>query len=98
MNRTQVADRQVAEDGSLKVKLLYFINLVDDLGRESEEVELPASVRDVKSLVSWLRQRGGQWDAALGQTALKITVNKQFADPDTRLANQDEIAIVPTPH
>ncbi len=98
LDRSQAADRQVADDGPLKVKLLYFVNLVDDLGRASEEVELPTSVRDVKSLIIWLRQRGGQWDAALGRTALKITVNKQFVDPDTRLTNKDEIAIVPTPH
>ncbi len=39
-------------------KILYFADLVDRLGRASEEVVLPAEVTTVESLLAWLRGRG----------------------------------------
>lgn len=76
-------------------KLLYFAGLVDQLGRASEEVALPAEVNTVEALLAWLRRRGGAWGPALQVNAVRVTVNKQFSVPATPVKNQDEIALVP---
>ncbi|MEK7191093.1 MAG: hypothetical protein AAB153_02235 [Pseudomonadota bacterium] len=43
-------------------KLLYFAALADRLGRTSEETALPATITDVRTLLAWLRGRGGIWE------------------------------------
>ncbi len=78
------------------VKILYFATLVDKLGSASEEVTLPATVADVQALLAWLRARGANWERALAQGAVQVTVNRQFAGPETRIDDGAEIAIVPT--
>ena len=77
-------------------KLLYFATLADRLGRTAEEVELPAGVTDVRALLAWLRSRGGVWALLLAENAVRVTVNRQFATPDTGIDDRHEIAIVPT--
>lgn len=77
-------------------KILYFSTLVDRLGASSEEVSLPASVTDVRTLLAWLRMRGENWEKALREDSVKITLNRQFAEADTAVNNRMEIAIVPT--
>ena len=76
-------------------KILYFANLVDKLGSSSEEVILPASVTDVRALLAWLRTRGGNWEAVLTENKVRVTINRQFAVPETMVDNTAEIAIVP---
>ncbi len=75
-------------------KILYFAYLVDKLGRASEEFELPAGVNTVGALLVALRRRGGVWEKALAEDAVKVTVNKQFAAPATPIDDRCEIAIV----
>ncbi len=85
-----------AARGPARVRLLYFVSLAEAVGRGQEEVELPAEVDRVGALVGWLRRRGEAWRRGLGRGDLKITVNRQFAGPDTPIGNGDEIAIVPS--
>jgi molybdopterin synthase sulfur carrier subunit len=74
-------------------KLLYFAQLVDQLGQSAEQVALPAQVRDVQSLVKWLEGRGTEWRRALaGGKGLRVTVNRAEAGPETAVAQGDEIA------
>jgi len=75
-------------------RVLYFATLVDQLGRASEELTLPDSVRDVRGLIALLRGRGGNWAKALEEATLKVTVNRQFAELDTPIQNDSEIALV----
>ncbi len=77
-------------------KILYFADLVDQLGRASEEVTLPAEVNTVEALLAWLGRRGGAWESALRSDAVRVTVNKQFSVAASPVKNQDEIAFVPT--
>lgn len=77
-------------------KILYFATLVDKLGSASEELTLPATVADVQALLAWLRARGASWERALAEGAVQVTVNRQFAGPETRIDDSAEIAIVPT--
>ena len=43
------------------VTVLYFARLREALGKSSEQVALPASVRDVEGVRAFLVARGGEW-------------------------------------
>jgi len=76
--------------------LMYFARLREALGVSSEQVELPADVRDVAALTAWLRQRGGTWESELAAgRAFRIAVNQDMADGVTELKDGDEVAIFP---
>ena len=81
---------------SQQVTLLYFGHLVEMLGRESEYLFLPLTVKDVQALMNHLARRGEHWQTIFGNPPrnLKITVNKQFAETDTPVKGGDEIAFV----
>ncbi|MCP4283495.1 MAG: DUF971 domain-containing protein [Gammaproteobacteria bacterium] len=79
-----------------KVTILYFTYLVKQLRRESEELQLPASVNDVKSLIAWLRKRDSSLAHLFREGSIQITVNKQFSESFTRLEDGDEVALIPT--
>ncbi len=76
------------------LRILYFGRLPDLLGRASEELALPAGVGDVRGLLAHLRRRGGAWERALAKEAVKVTVNRAFASPETPVADGDEVALV----
>lgn len=77
------------------IRILYFGNLPDLLGRTMEEIALPAGVADVSGLIALLVARGDAWGRALGDPErLKITVNRQFADAATPLRDETEVAFV----
>ena len=82
--------------GAVSIRLLYFAHLPRIFGRESEEVTLPESARDVSGLLVWLARREEDWAPYLAEDQVRVTVNKQFAEPFTRLEEGDEVAIVPT--
>ncbi|MHB8744837.1 MAG: MoaD/ThiS family protein [Sulfuricaulis sp.] len=75
-------------------KLLYFAALVDKLGSAAEEVALPAAVTDIRTLLAWLRARGENWERSLAESAVQVTVNRQFAVAETKIDNSCEIALV----
>lgn len=77
-------------------KILYFAGLVNQLGRAAEEVDIPPDVGDVGSFLAWLRLRGGKWEQQLVDGAVRVTVDRQFAAPETRVTNASEIALVNT--
>ena len=81
---------------SQQINLLYFGHLVDMLGRDSEFLFLPLTVKDIRALMNHLARRGEHWQTVFGSPppSLKITVNKQFAEPDTAIKGGDEIAVV----
>ena len=77
------------------IRILYFGHLATLFGQTGEDAELPAEVHDIGALLRWLGQRGEIWERMLGANpALKITVNKQFAEPATAVRDGDEIALV----
>jgi molybdopterin synthase sulfur carrier subunit len=77
------------------IRILYFGNLPDLLGRAIEEIPLPAGVLNVSGLLASLAARGGVWGNAFADSGkLKITVNRQFAGLDMPIADGAEIALV----
>lgn len=80
----------------MKVKVLFFAGVREQLGRSIEEIELPAGVGTVAALRSHLRSRGGAWQAALADgRALRMAVNQEMARPEAPIKSGDEVAFFP---
>ena len=80
----------------MKVKLLFFAALREQLGTSSEEMELPGGVTTVAGLRSHLLQRGGAWKAALAEGKLvRMAVNQDMVQPSARIKAGDEVAFFP---
>lgn len=88
--------RKEAKDHRRKIRVLYFTYLVRKLGRDLEELEIPPAVVDVNTLIEWLRRRHGERAYLFTDGTFRVTVNKQFSEPFTRIEDGDEIAIVPS--
>ncbi len=81
------------------IKIMYFAYLANMLRKEAETVTPPDTVGNVQELLAWLRRVKGERGYLLADETVRITVNKQFAEPFTRLDPGDEVAIVPnSPH
>jgi DUF971 family protein/molybdopterin converting factor small subunit len=78
-----------------RLKVLYFAYLANKMRRESEEFSPPETVQTVEQLLAWLRKVKGDRGYLLADENVRVTVNKQFAEPFTRLDPGDEVAIVP---
>jgi len=80
----------------MKVKVLYFAGLREKLGRDAEEVELPAGVSTVAALRAHLRERGGAWNEALAESRLlRSAVNQDMVQAAAAIAAGDEVAFFP---
>lgn len=77
------------------ITLLYFNYLANRMRRESEQVTPPAAVETVEQLLGWLRRVKGDRGYLFADETVRVTVNKQFAEPFTKLDPGDEVAIVP---
>ena len=80
----------------MKVKVLYFAALREQLGTPGEEIELPSGVGTVAALRVHLRGRGGAWQAALADGRLvRTAVNQDMAQPSAAIKAGDEVAFFP---
>ena len=80
----------------MKVKLLFFAALREQLGRPTEEVELPASVATVGALRDHLRARGGEWERVFAPNrAVRAAVNQDMVQAEARIKAGDEVAFFP---
>ena len=80
----------------MRVKLLFFASLREQLGTSGEEVDLPSEVATVAALREHLVQRGGAYGKAFGGEALvRAAVNQDMVQPSARLKAGDEVAFFP---
>jgi molybdopterin synthase sulfur carrier subunit len=80
----------------VKVKVLYFASLREKIGKDAEEIELPAGVATIASLRSHLRSRGGTWAEALADSRLlRTAVNQDMVPPTAAVKAGDEVAFFP---
>ena len=80
----------------MKVKVLFFAALREQLGSSAEEIELPSGVATVAALRSHLIARGGAWQSALAEGKLvRMAVNQDMAKPSAALKAGDEVAFFP---
>lgn len=78
------------------MKILYFAWMRQRTGIGEEDIALPATVKDVASLLDWLKGRGPNFAEALQDTsAIRIAVNQEFATLDTALTGNEEVALFP---
>ena len=66
----------------MKVKVLYFAGLREQLGSPGEDLELPAAGTTVAALRTQLMTRGGVWQSALAQ-GKALRVDFTVDDPET---------------
>ncbi len=84
------------KEGEATIRLMYFMkNMLNVTRKETEELALPESIREVEKLLKLLRMRGEDWARMFADDAVQITVNKQFAELFTKLEDGDEVAFVP---
>lgn len=76
----------------MRIRLLLFALYRDLVDQNEVEVELPAGAT-VSDLVRALRARGGGW-ARLPEEPV-AAVNREYATPETALADGDEVALLP---
>lgn len=78
------------------ITILYFARLRETLGRGSEQIALPATVRNLEGLRAMLVARGGAWrDELAPDKPVRAAVNQAMAVGDMPLADGDEIAFFP---
>ena len=81
---------------TVKVKLLFFASLREQLGTSGEEIDLPAGVTTVAALRDHLKQRGGAYGKAFGGKALvRAAVNQDMVQPSAPVKPGDEVAFFP---
>ncbi len=79
-----------------RIKVFYFSWLVNKLGKQQEEILLPASVQNIEDLLKLLARRRPEYAPLFDKDRLRPTINKQFAEFFTQLEDTDEVALVPT--
>ena len=76
--------------------LVYLARLRDALGVSTERVALPAGIATAAELRAWLAGRGGAWATELAPgRAVRIAVNHDIAQADTKIRPGDEVALFP---
>lgn len=76
--------------------ILYFASLAENLQLKSEQLELPDDCQRVTDLVALLRGRGEPFDSAFdGSTRILVAINQEISEPDSAIADHDEIAFFP---
>ena len=80
----------------MKLKVLYFAALREQVGTSGEDIELPPGVATVAALRSHLVARGGAWQSALAEGKLvRAAVNQDMAKPSAAIKAGDEVAFFP---
>ncbi len=80
----------------MKIKILFFASLREQLGTAAEELELPGGVATVGALREHLIARGGTWANAMAKNrAVRAAVNQDMAQPAAAIKAGDEIAFFP---
>ena len=80
----------------MKVKVLYFASVREKLGKDAEEIDLPAGISTIAGLRSHLRSRGGAWADALAENKLlRTAVNQDMMQAGASIKAGDEIAFFP---
>jgi len=80
----------------VKLTLRFFASLKEQLGRDAEEVDVPAGVATVAALRTHLMTRGGEWQAAFAEKKLvRAAVNQEMAPAAAAIKAGDEVAFFP---
>jgi molybdopterin synthase sulfur carrier subunit len=80
----------------VKIKVLFFAGLREQLGSPGEEIELPSEAGTVAGLRSHLKSRGGPFEKAFSDKALvRVAINQEMVSPASPIRQGDEVAFFP---
>ncbi len=80
----------------MKIRILFFASLREQLGTGAEELELPAGVTTVAGLRAHLKARGGAYEKAFADKSLvRIAVNQEMVSLVNPIKPGDEVAFFP---
>ena len=80
----------------MKVKVLWFANLREQIGTGVEMIDLPDSASTVAGLRLHLMKRGAAWQSALADMkVVRVAVNQDMAAAGAPLNHGDEVAFFP---
>jgi sulfur-carrier protein len=78
------------------MKLLYFAWLRERIGKDAEEIELPAGVATVADLVAYLTSRGEEYAHAFENPGVvRAAIDRAHVKADAPIAGAREIAFFP---
>jgi molybdopterin synthase sulfur carrier subunit len=78
------------------MRVLYFAWVKGKVGIGEEQVDPPAAVATVGSLLDWLAQRSAKHAAALAnRSVVRVAVNQEYVGADHPVKSGDEVALFP---
>ena len=78
------------------VKILYFAWVREKTGKAEETLELPAEVKTVADLVTFLKGRGPEYaDAFARAHVIRAAIDQKHVPQQTSLAGAREVAFFP---
>ena len=78
------------------MKILYFAHFREKTNVAEEDVELPAGLTDVNSLIDWLASRDdGFADAFRDRDHIRAAGNQEHVEFDTLIEGATEVAFFP---
>ena len=80
----------------MKLELRFFASLREALGVPQEHITIPAKVKTIADLRSYLAQRSDVWAEVLGNNkVIRCALNHQMVAADTPLEDGAEVAFFP---
>lgn len=78
------------------MNIIYFAWLREKTGVAEENIDVPAGVTDVQSLVDWIVARGDGFAAAFeDMKVVRVAVNQEYVKLDCPVKAGDEVAFFP---
>jgi len=78
------------------MKVRYFAWVRERVGRAEEEIALPEGVTTVAGVVSFLKSRGPEYEAAFAnEKVVRAALDRVHVRPDAALSGAREIAFFP---
>ena len=78
------------------MRILYFSWIKEKIGKKSEEIAKPKEVINVLDLVKHLKNFSNNHNEAQNDlNVVRVAVNQNFADLQTKINDDDEVAFFP---
>lgn len=78
------------------MKILFFAFLKEYAGFGEADVDVPADVTDVATLVAWLKTQDDGYQRAFSREGVvRVAVNQEHVEMDYPVSNGDEVAFFP---
>ena len=80
----------------MKLIVRFFASVKEQLGKDIEEIDVPAAIGTVAALRAHLMKRGGDWQTAFAEKKLvRAAVNQEMVQPAAAIKAGDEVAFFP---